>query len=137
MTSEAQGCKFIFKSLCLNPSHVIFGFLSLCFPSYHMFFTCVHVFFVVGAKGGVQNDQGNGVCIYLSSCFCLCVLAFLLQVFQNGYIPLLASWCCHFFKTIHFFFSCSSWCCIFQDDHIPLRLAFWCGCYFKMVHFLF
>jgi hypothetical protein len=65
----------------------------------------------------------NGVYIYLSSCFGLCVLALLLQVFQDGYIPFLASWCCCFFKMIQFIFLLSWWCCIFQDDHIPLRLA--------------
>jgi hypothetical protein len=40
-----------------EPFCVAFGFLSLCFPFYHMFFTCVYVFLVVvGAKGGTQND---------------------------------------------------------------------------------
>jgi hypothetical protein len=39
-----------------EPFHVTFGFLSLCFPSYHMFFTYVCVFLVAIAKGGIQSD---------------------------------------------------------------------------------
>jgi hypothetical protein len=57
LTSQAQGFKLFFTtSPCVEPFHVAFGFLNLCFPPYHMFFFYVCVFFATSAKGGAQSD---------------------------------------------------------------------------------